>query len=50
MKIVLGEILYLYMYYCKFQKVLNDKMTKAYRTDLEQFVACIGKNDGNLNK
>jgi len=34
-----------YLRYCKFQKELDDKTVRAYKTDLEQFVALIGEND-----
>lgn len=39
-----------YLHYCKFQKELDDKTIKAYRADLEQFIALIGENENNLDK
>lgn len=41
-----------YLHYCKFQKELDDKTVRAYKTDLEQFIALVGENDldkENLN-
>lgn len=34
-----------YLHYCKFQKELDDKTIRAYKTDLKQFIAFIGEND-----
>lgn len=39
-----------YLHYCKFQKELDDKTIKAYRADLEQFIALVGENDNNPDK
>jgi len=39
-----------YLHYCKFQKELDDKTIKAYRADLEQFIALIGENENNPDK
>lgn len=47
---ILREKINLYLHYCKFQKELDDKTIKAYRTDLEQFVAYIGEDEDNLSK
>lgn len=47
---VLKEKIKLYLHYCKFQKELDDKTVKAYRTDLEQFIAFIGEDENNLDK
>ena len=47
---VLKEKIELYLHYCKCQKELDDKTVKAYRTDLEQFIAFIGENENNLDK
>ncbi len=47
---LLKEKINLYLYYCKFQKELDDKTIKAYRIDLEQFVAFVGEDEDNLDK
>lgn len=47
---LLKERINLYLHYCKFQKELDDKTIKAYRTDLEQFLTFIGENENNLDK
>lgn len=39
-----------YLNYCKFQKELDDKTIKAYRADLEQFIALIGESANNPDK
>lgn len=39
-----------YLHYCKFQKELDDKTIKAYKADLEQFIALIGENENNPDK
>lgn len=49
-KMVLKEKIELYLHYCKCQKELDDKTVKAYRTDLEQFIAFIGEDENNLDK
>ncbi len=38
----LREEIQKYLHYCKFQKELDDKTIKAYRGDLEQFLALVG--------
>lgn len=45
---LLKEEIEKYLYYCKFQKELDDKSIRAYRADLEQFMTLIGENE--LNK
>ena len=47
---LLKEEINKYLNYCKFQKELDDKTIKAYRTDLQQFIAKIGKDENNLGK
>lgn len=47
---LLKEKINVYMHYCEFQKELDDKTIKAYRTDLEQFVEFIGESENNLDK
>lgn len=47
---LLKEKINIYMHYCEFQKELDDKTIKAYRTDLEQFVEFIGESENNLDK
>lgn len=37
-----------YLYYCKFQKELDDKTIRAYRIDIQQFIQLVGKE--NLDK
>ncbi len=39
-----------YLYYCKFQKELDDKTIKAYEADLRQFITLIGENENNPDK
>ena len=39
-----------YLYYCKFQKELDDKTIKAYRIDLMQFSNFIGEEKSEINK
>lgn len=39
-----------YLHYCKFQKELDDKTVRAYKADLEQFIALIGENDLDKEK
>ncbi len=39
-----------YLHYCKFQKELDDKTVRAYKTDLEQFIALVGENDLDKEK
>lgn len=47
---LLNEEINKYLYYCKFQKELDDKTIKAYRADLEQFITLIEGNENNLDK
>lgn len=47
---ILKEEIDKYLHYCKFQKELDDKTIKAYKADLQQFVAFIEGNEANLNK
>lgn len=49
-KMLLKEEIDLYLHYCKFQKELDDKTIKAYKTDLEQFIVFIGEDEKNLDK
>lgn len=42
---LLKEEINKYLNYCKFQKELDDKTIKAYKTDLEQFITVIGENN-----
>lgn len=46
----LNEEVTKYLYYCKFQKELDDKTIRAYRADLGQFITLIGENGDNLDK
>lgn len=39
-----------YLYYCKFQKELDDKTIKAYRIDLTQLIDFIGEEKGEISK
>lgn len=39
-----------YLYYCKFQKELDDKTIKAYRIDLGQFIDFIGEEKSEISK
>jgi len=39
-----------YLYYCKFQKELDDKTVRAYKADLKQFITLIGGNDLDKEK
>lgn len=47
---LLSEEINKYLYYCKFQKELDDKTIKAYRVDLEQFITFIEGNENDLDK
>lgn len=46
----LKEEIKLYLQYCKFQKELDDKTIRAYRIDLDQFIAFIDGNEKKLDK
>lgn len=46
----LKEEINLYLHYCKSQKELDDKTVRAYRIDLEQFLAFIEENENCLDK
>lgn len=39
-----------YLHYCKFQKELDDKSIRAYRIDLEQFIAFMEGCGNDFNK
>lgn len=39
-----------YLKYCKYQKELDEKTVRAYRTDLAQFVMLVGADGNDLNK
>lgn len=47
---LLNEEINKYLHYCKFQKELDEKTIKAYRADLEQFIALLGGNEDDLDK
>lgn len=47
---LLNEEINKYLHYCKFQKELDDKTIKAYRADLEQFIALLGGIGDDLDK
>lgn len=47
---VLKEEMDKYLHYCKFQKELDDKTIKAYRVDLEQFIAFMERFENVINK
>lgn len=46
----LNEEIEKYLHYCKFQKELDDKTVRAYKSDLEQFITLIGENVNDLDK
>lgn len=39
-----------YLKYCKYQKELDEKTLRAYRTDLTQFVLLVGANGNDPDK
>lgn len=47
---VLREEVDKYLFYCKFQKELDDKTIKAYRVDLDQFRTFITQHGKGINK
>ncbi len=47
---ILKEEIVKYLHYCEFQKELDGKTIRAYRTDLEQFVSFMDKYDEVMGK
>lgn len=47
---LLKEEINKYLHCCKFQKELDAKTVRAYKTDLEQFITLIGENDLDKEK
>lgn len=47
---LLNEEINQYLHYCEFQKELDNKTIRAYRTDLMQFLELIGKNENPIEK
>lgn len=46
----LTQLIAQYLYFCKYQKKLNEKTLKAYQIDLTQYASYMSKTDMQLNR